>query len=171
MSLYLKKCSADDIDILVRLAAETFYETFRAVNTKEDMEKYIKEAFNRDKMLKELNDVNSAFMILYCDEEPAGYMKVNEAPSQSDINDSNSLEIERIYVMEKFQNRGMGKYLMDKAVSIAYERKKHYIWLGVWEKNEKALRFYGKNGFYKTGAHSFLLGEDKQTDYIMRKDM
>ena len=171
MSLYLKKCSADDTDVLRKLAIETFYETFGAVNTPEDMKKYLNEAFDRKKVSDELKDENSTFMIVYNDEVPAGYMKVNEAPSQSDINDANSMEIERIYVLDKFQNMGMGKYLMEKAVSIAYERKKQYIWLGVWEKNKKALGFYGKNGFYKTGAHSFILGQDEQTDYIMRKDL
>lgn len=65
----------------------------------------------------------------------------------------------------------MGKYLMKHAIKIAIKRRKKYIWLGVWEKNEKALCFYKKQGFYKIGEHSFFMGDDEQTDYIMRKDL
>lgn len=81
------------------------------------------------------------------------------------------MEIERIYVVNDFQGKGFGNYLMDKAVSIAVERKKQYVWLGVWEKNEKAICFYKKNGFFEIGTHSFFMGDDEQTDYIMRKDL
>ena len=96
---------------------------------------------------------------------------LNEAPSQTDVNDSDALEIERIYVAGEFQNKGLDRYLVDQAVHIAAERKKKYIWLGVWNKNEKAIHFYEKNGFYKIGTHIFIIGEDAQTDYIMRKDV
>ena len=83
---------------------------------------------------------------------------MNEAPAQTDRNDPASLEIERIYVSGGFQGEGLGRYLMEQAIQIAVERKKKYIWLGVWEKNERAIRFYKRNGFYKTGTHSFVVG-------------
>lgn len=98
-------------------------------------------------------------------------MKLNEAPSQSDVNDSASLEIERIYVLSKYQGEGLGALLMDKAISAAVERGKEYIWLGVWEKNEKALAFYKKHEFRKIGEHSFVIGIDVQTDHLMRLDL
>ena len=90
---------------------------------------------------------------------------------QTDIHDEQSLEIERIYVSKEFQGEGLGRCLMEKAISTAIRRKKKYVWLGVWEKNEKALRFYKRNGFYQIGTHSFVMGDDEQTDYIMRKDL
>lgn len=111
------------------------------------------------------------FFFLYVDDKLAGYLKLNEAPSQTDINDAESLEIERIYVLSCFQGAGLGRYLMEQAIRIAAEREKKYVWLGVWEKNEKAIRFYKKNGFYEIGTHSFVMGEDVQTDYIMKKDL
>lgn len=94
-----------------------------------------------------------------------------ENPAQTDRNDPASLEIERIYVSGGFQGEGLGRYLMEQAIQIAVARKKKYIWLGVWEKNERAIRFYKRNGFYKTGIHSFVVGEDVQTDHLMRKDL
>ena len=101
----------------------------------------------------------------------AGYLKLNEAPAQTDVRDAQSLEIERIYVSKDFQGEGLGRYLLEKATSIAMRREKKYIWLGVWEKNEKALRFYKRNGFCPIGAHVFMIGDDEQTDYLMRKDL
>lgn len=135
------------------------------------MQEYLHRAFNKEKLLEELTDKNSKFFFLYCGEKLAGYIKVNEAPSQTDINDPNSLKLERIYVTGEFQGQGLGGYLMQKAVSIAVERHKKYIWLGVWEKNENALRFYKKKGFYEIGTHTFVMGEDRQTDYILKKDL
>lgn len=171
MNIRLRLCTAEDADILRKLSIETYYETFAPVNTPENMEAYLNRAFDIDKLRRELNDKNSTFFLLYSDEELAGYLKVNEAPSQTDINDEESLEIERIYVLGKFQGKGLGGYLMEQALGIAAKQKKKYAWLGVWEKNEKALRFYKKKGFYKIGTHPFFMGDDEQTDYIMRKDL
>ena len=171
MSIILRSCTSKDIDMLRALSIKTYYETFAHLNTPEDMQAYLDEAFEINKLKHELDDPNSAFFFLYFNNVLAGYLKLNEAPSQTDINDKSSLEIERIYVSSQFQGAGLGRYLMEQAISIARERKKDYAWLGVWEKNEKAIRFYKKNGFYENGTHSFVMGEDVQRDYIMRKDL
>ena len=165
------KCTAADLDTLRTLSIQTYYETFAHLNTPEDMAAYLEDAFNADRLTKELNEPNSEFFFLYCDEKLAGYIKLNEAPSQTDINDPDSLELERIYVSGGFQGMGLGQYLMEQAIAKAVSRSKKYIWLGVWEKNENAIRFYKKNGFRAIGTHSFVMGEDVQTDYIMRKDL
>ena len=161
----------DDLHELRDLSISTFYETFAPMNTPEDMENYLATSFDEAKFRRELSDSNTEFFFVYSGEELAGYMKLNEAPSQSDVNDKASLEIERIYVLSKYQGEGLGALLMDKAISTARERDKEYIWLGVWEKNEKALVFYKKHGFHKIGEHSFVIGSDIQTDHLMRLDL
>ena len=171
MSIILKKCTIEDFETLRELSIKTYYDTFAHLNSPEDMTAYLEDAFNTDKFTDELNDPNSAFYLLYCNEQIAGYLKLNEAPSQTDINDYDSLEIERIYVLGEFQGEGLGTYLIEQANSIATKRQKKYTWLGVWEKNEKAIRFYKKNGFYEIGTHNFVMGKDVQTDYVMRKDL
>ena len=171
MEKYLKKCTIEDFDVLRELCIRTFYETFAHLNTVEDMQAYLDEAFEINKLRGELNNPDSDFFFLYFNDTLAGYLKLNEAPSQTDINDSSALEIERIYVASEFQGEGLGRYLMEQAIAIATERKKKYAWLGVWEKNEKAICFYMKNGFYEIGTHTFVMGEDVQTDYVMRKDL
>ena len=171
MEKYLRKCTIEDFDVLRELSIRTYYETFGHLNTPEDMQEYLDEAFEIDKLRGELSNPDSDFFFLYFNDSLAGYLKLNKAPSQTDINDSSSLEIERIYVTSEFQGEGLGRYLMEQAITIATERKKKYAWLGVWEKNEKAIRFYKRNGFYEIGTHTFIMGEDVQTDYVMRKDL
>ncbi|MBE6022595.1 MAG: GNAT family N-acetyltransferase [Cellulosilyticum sp.] len=171
MNILLRKCTLEDLDVLRELSIRTFYETFAHHNTMENMNAYLKYAFDVEKLSNELNDRHSVFYFLYFKEKLAGYLKLNEAPSQTEINDNASLEIERIYVLSEFQREGLGSYLMERAIAMATERKKQYVWLGVWEKNENAIRFYKKNGFYEIGTHSFFMGDDEQIDYIMRKDL
>lgn len=77
----------------------------------------------------------------------------------------------RIYIKNSFQKHGLGKHLLNKAIEIALERNKKNIWLGVWEKNENAIDFYKKMGFVQTGAHSFYMGDEEQTDLIMAKTL
>ena len=171
MNKILRKCTTSDFELLRELSITTYYETFAHLNTPEDMTAYLEDAFNTDKLMNEFNDSNSEFYFVYCDEKLAGYLKLNEAPSQTDINDKNALEVERIYVSSEFQGKGLGNFLMEQAISIATERSKEYVWLGVWEKNKKAICFYQKNGFYKIGTHNFVMGKDVQNDFIMRKNL
>ena len=171
MNCVLKRCGADDFNTLRELSIRTYEETFAHLNTPEDMAAYLEDAFCTERLAKEFNDPNSCFSLLYFDDSLAGYLKLNETPAQTDINDPASLEIERIYVAGEFQGKGLGQYLMDRAIAMAVRQQKKYVWLGVWEKNEKALRFYRKNGFYEIGTHAFVMGEDVQTDYVMRKDL
>jgi ribosomal protein S18 acetylase RimI-like enzyme len=170
MELTFKQCISDDIHTLHDFSYRTYNETFAHMNTPSNMKAYLEQSFNINRLNGELLDSNSLFYFLYADGELAGYLKINESPAQTDINDIQSLEIERIYVAKEFQGKGLGSVLMNKAINIANMRKKSYVWLGVWEKNDKAILFYKKNGFYEFGTHSFFMGEEEQTDFLMRKN-
>ncbi len=171
MELTFRKCTLNDVDTLHVISYRTFNETFAHLNTPANMEAYLEKSFAVNKLYDELSESNSLFYFLYVNGELAGYLKLNEGPAQTDVNDIQSLEIERIYVEKEFQGKRLGRAIMNKAIEIATMRKKSYIWLGVWEKNDKAISFYKKNGFYEVGTHSFFMGSDEQTDFIMRKDL
>lgn len=171
MLFFLRNCTSKDVDTLRTLSVKTYYDTFSSLCAPSDMDAYLAQAYDRCKLLRELKDAHTNFFFLYADSQLAGYLKLNEAPSQSDLNDETSLEIERIYVLKEFQGKGLGRHLIEKAVRIASERGRQYVWLGVWEKNTRAICFYRNSGFYKIGTHSFVMGDDNQTDYIMRKDL
>ena len=171
MTALFRQCTIDDLDVLQSFSRQRFFETFADMNTPENMTAYLEAAFAPEKIRAELSDANAAFYFLYWDGKLAGYLKLNEAPAQTDLHDEQALEIERIYVSKDFQGKGLGRCLMDKAIGTAIQRQKKYVWLGVWERNEKALRFYRRNGFYQVGTHLFVMGNDEQTDFILRKDL
>jgi len=170
-SISIKKCSIKDLRILQEVSIETFSDTFKEQNSPENMKAYLDKAYALEKLEKELSHTSSQFFFIYLHEELAGYLKVNTDEAQSEEMNDESLEIERIYVRSKFQKQGLGKYLMNKAIELATESRKNVIWLGVWEKNQNAIAFYSKNGFVKTGAHSFYMGDEEQVDYILTKTL
>jgi ribosomal protein S18 acetylase RimI-like enzyme len=163
------KCSREDLQILQEISIETFNDTFKDQNSPENMKAYLERAFNFKQLEEELSNVSSEIFFIYFNEELAGYLKVNMNDAQSEKLGDESLEIERIYIKNKFQKHGLGKYLLNKAMEIAMEHNKKKIWLGVWEKNENAIAFYKKMGFVQTGAHSFYMGDEEQIDFIMTK--
>lgn len=166
-----KRCSLEDLAILQMISRRTFEDTFATMNDEANMNAYLQTAFDREKLRRELLNASSSFYFIYFDGELAGYLKLNMDDAQTDLHDPRSLEVERIYVLKKYQGKGIGGRLMDKAIEIAREQNKSFIWLGVWERNEAALRFYKKNGFYQIGKHLFIVGDDPQTDLVMRKDL
>ena len=101
--IFLKKCTEADVDILRRLLSKTFSETFAHMNTPENMEIYLNQAFARERILAELENQDSAFYLRYQNGSAAGCLKVNETAAQTEIGDPHSLEIERIYVAKEFQ--------------------------------------------------------------------
>lgn len=171
MATLIRACTIDDLIILQEFSRKTYDETFRFGNTAENMEAYLDSSFDVNKVKRELLNPNSHFYFLYSDGVLAGYLKTNETSAQTEINDDKAIEIERIYVDKAFHGKGLGRILMDKAIEFAKALGKTYVWLGVWEKNDKALLFYKKSGFYQIGQHSFFMGEDEQTDLILRRDL
>jgi ribosomal protein S18 acetylase RimI-like enzyme len=161
----------EDLGTLQSISRRTFEETFAAMNDEANLKAYIQKAFDREKLRGELLNGSSSFYFAYLDGELAGYLKLNMDGAQTDLHDPRALEVERIYVLKNFQGKGIGRRLMEKAIEVALEHDKTFIWLGVWERNEAALRFYEKNEFYQIDEHLFVVGDDPQTDLIMRKDL
>lgn len=169
MNIIIKQCLLNELDTLQLIGYETFDETYRPMNSPETMDRYLHESFNIGKLSKELSDINCKFYLIYLDSKLAGYIKMNYAPAQSDINDPVSVEVERIYVRQEYKGKGFGKFLMEYAFQQAQQNKKEYVWLGVWEKNVSAIAFYQKMGFREAGRHSFRIGSELQSDLIMKK--
>ena len=158
----------NDLEALQNIGIQTFIETFASVNTKEDIDAYIASGFDSAKLTAEVNNPDSQFYFINIGKKPIGYLKVNFGVAQTELQDTESLEIERIYVLKDFQGRKAGQLLFSKALEIAQKRKLKTVWLGVWEQNHKAIKFYEKNGFTVFDKHSFLLGNDLQTDIMMK---
>ena len=167
----IKKVTLDDIDQLQKISRQTFYETFSGGNTEENMEIYLVEGFSIEKLTAELKDKNVEFYFSTLDNSVIGYLKVNFGEAQTELQDDKALEIERIYVSKEFHGKNVGQILYDKAIQIAKLKKTDYVWLGVWEENPRAINFYKKNGFIEFGKHIFKLGNDEQTDIMMKRKL
>jgi ribosomal protein S18 acetylase RimI-like enzyme len=167
----IKKASLSDLEVLQIISIQTFSETFAEVNTTENIENYNRESFNLEQLTSELTNPNSQFFIAYSDSEPIGYLKINFGDAQTEILNDDALEIHRIYVLQAFHGKKVGQLLLDKAIEIAQQTASDYIWLGVWEENHRALQFYTKNGFIAFDTHVFILGEEEQTDLLMKLEV
>lgn len=168
MNVKIRKINILDLAQLQKIGKTTFTETFTEHNTKEDLEKYLKESFAADKLITELENPDAAFYFAAINEEVIGYLKINFGNAQTELKDNKSVEIERIYVLQAYHGKKIGQLLYNKAIEIAKEHQAHYVWLGVWEENHRALQFYKKNGFVQFDTHIFKLGNDEQTDIMMK---
>ena len=167
----LEPCTFSDLAVLREVALETFKEAFAAQNDPEDFESYLKEAFSEERLRREMTEPETRFFFLYDRKHLAGYAKINSGKAQTEPQDANALEIERIYVRAPFQGKGLGGWLLGKLISLAREEGKTYVWLGVWEENKEAIRFYKRHGFVIFGKHPYYIGSDRQMDWMMRLDL
>jgi diamine N-acetyltransferase len=167
-NLQIEKATLQNLPDLQNIGRETFFETFRDSNTRKNMEKYLDDNFNTGQLTKEINNPGSIFFLALINNIVVGYMKINTDNAQTEFNNHDELEIERIYIIKEYWGKSIGQSLLDYALNVAVQMDKKLVWLGVWEKNFRAIRFYEKNGFMAFGKHPFKVGEDLQTDILMR---
>lgn len=167
-SVKIEKIATGDVSQLQQIGKQTFSETFSSDNSAENMQQYLQDQFSYEKLAEELSNENSGFYFAKINGAPVGYLKVNFGDSQTELKDSKALEIERIYVLKEYHGKKVGQLLYQKAIDIATEKNMQYVWLGVWEQNHRAINFYRKNGFEAFGNHIFKLGDDAQTDIMMK---
>jgi ribosomal protein S18 acetylase RimI-like enzyme len=167
-NIHLRKATDTDLTNLQNIGKLTFSETFSSDNSEENLKAYLETAFATEKVKSELSDKNSEFYFAELNNKIIGYLKVNFGDSQTEIKSEKALEIERIYVLKEFHGKMVGQILYEKAIGLAEERLVDFIWLGVWEQNLRAIRFYEKNGFKAFDQHVFKLGTDEQVDIMMK---
>jgi diamine N-acetyltransferase len=167
----IRLVTANDVGQLQKIARQTFEETFSAVNSAADMKKYMEEVLSFERLANEVNNPDSVFYFAVIDGKIVGYLKMNSGQSQTELQDEKAVEIERIYVLKEFHGANVGRCLYEKAIEVALGKNARYIWLGVWEQNQRAISFYKKNGFVEFDKHIFRLGDDEQTDIMMKVDL
>jgi ribosomal protein S18 acetylase RimI-like enzyme len=171
MNLEIRQATPADSAILAKLGAEIFNQTFATQNTPEDMELYLSETFTEEKLREEFEEPGVTYYIAYIDDQPAGFAKLGKKRTPEALHDTPCTELERLYVHSRFQGQKIGHKLMKLCIETARAQSSKVLWLGVWENNEGALRFYERWGFTKFGEHLFQLGTDAQTDCLMRLDL
>ncbi len=166
--ILIAEVGPEDLQKLKSFSRETFYASFGVQNTPENMQLYDEQHFSGEQIRSEILNPDSRFFFAKLGEEILGYMKINQGAAQTVLPNDEGMEIERIYVNQQMKGQGIGKSLIQKTVKLAKESGAKYIWLGVWEHNTEAIRFYEKNGFRRYSQHIFYLGNDPQTDLLMK---
>jgi diamine N-acetyltransferase len=168
MPITIREATTADAALIADLSRQTFYETFAPDNREADMEKFMRETFTRAALIAEVGAPGNTFLLAVENNEPAGYARLRETDADLALN---SIEIARLYAATAMIGKGVGKALMQACIDIAHTKKKKTLWLGVWEKNARAISFYTAWGFEKVGEHNFVLGDDVQLDWIMQKQL
>jgi diamine N-acetyltransferase len=169
--LKIRRGKPIDAETLAPLAVKIFNDTFaeNPLNKPEDMNAYIAESMSVEMFRTQLEGENSIFFIAEIESKMIGYAMLNEGATEHCIADENPIELNRLYVLKDFHGKGIAEKLMNKCFEIALEKNFKTMWLGVWEFNYRAARFYEKIGFKKVGNHTFQLGSDSQIDLVMEK--
>ena len=169
MPVTIRFARTEDAEQIADVSRRTFYETFGPSNSNANMETFMNEVFTKEALMKEVDAPNNIFFMAVDGDEILGYVRMRESNTPPGLTEKNALEIARIYAVSGSIGKGIGRMLMQKCIDIAVERKKEAVWLGVWEHNERAIDFYTQWGFEKFGTHIFLLGNDPQQDWLMKK--
>lgn len=169
----IRQATIEDAKLLTDLAYTTFWDAFahHPKNAPDDLNHYMRQAFNLDQITSELGEPQNVFLVAEIDEKPAGYAKIIIDNIEPGITAEKPVELQRLYSHQEYIGKGVGQNLMDACFERARDEKRDVMWLGVWEYNPRAQRFYEKNGFKVVGKHTFLLGADPQTDLLMQKEL
>ncbi|MEO6069838.1 MAG: GNAT family N-acetyltransferase [Chitinophagaceae bacterium] len=171
MNVTIREATTADAGLIADISRQTFYDTFSAQNREEDMDKFMKEQFAKEALMEEVGAIGNTFLMAYVEEEIVGYVRLREGPISGDEASVASLEIARLYAVSAMIGKGIGKALMEAALNVAVQKNKCVVWLGVWEKNSRAIAFYQQWGFEKFDEHDFILGNDVQRDWLMKKNL
>lgn len=171
MQIRIEPVKSNEIQILSDISANCFYDTFYRYNTKENMDLFLAQSFNKDVLEQEAKQQYNYFFFSKSGNDILGYMKLSDAETPPELKEFNAIEIARIYVTTEKMGTGVGKSMMDFAISFAGKLTKKIIWLGVWEHNKRAINFYNNYDFKKFGEHIFMVGNDPQTDWLLKRNI
>lgn len=156
-----------DAAVVADLARRTFYDTFAASNDAADMAIHLAQAYGVEQQGRELKDPGITTLLVERGDTAIAYAQVRNDHVPGCVTDPGAIELWRLYVDREWHGAGIARPLMERVKEVARERGARTLWLGVWERNERARAFYAKCGFVNVGQHIFLFGTDPQTDLVM----
>ena len=167
--LRIEQADSRHLKTLLAFAERTFRDAYEHNNDPANFEDYITENFTPARFQADMDAPDSAYWLVWKGADLIAYCKLNLDKTPAELAPAKTVEIERIYVSKTVQGQGIGRMMLDFARQEAVKTGADWIWLGVWEFNTDAIAFYRKNGFEMFGSHAFLLGQECQTDFLMRK--
>ena len=171
MNLSIRKAGISDLKIICALGVTTFYEAYFEFDDSKDLANYVLEHFSVGQIKKELKDKNSTFFIAEIETSAVGYAKLRENAPAECLRSENTIEIQRVYILEKMKGKLVGDALMQKCFDEAKKKNYESVWLGVWKENRSAQKFYQKYGFEKVGELQFPYGDVIGTNYVLKLNL
>lgn len=165
----IRTATPADASRLARLAEATFRETFGAVNSAEDMDLHCRSSYGESIQASEISDPSMTTLLCEQRQQLIGYALLRWAPAPACVAAANPGEVQRLYVTSDWHGKGVARDLMNASLEIMMTRRSDVVWLGVWERNPRAIAFYEKLGFTAVGTHVFRVGNDPQRDIVMAR--
>lgn len=169
--VHIRLAQRADAKELCTLMEQTFMDTYAHFNTPENMQLHISSHFALPQVQSELQEVNVQYLVVEKHRELIGFAKLVKNHAAKGLEDKKTVEIARIYIAQAYHGQQLGAQLMEACLSLAKDIGAETVWLGVWEHNPKAIRFYEKMGFQRFGEHIFTLGTEVQNDFLMKKEV
>ena len=168
-NIKIRQATASDAKLISVLGAVSFYEAYFEQDDAHGLADYIHESFELEKIRAEIEDQTVTFFIIFADEKAVGYAKMREDSKVECIESLNSIEMQRIYTIERVYGKGVGENLLKHCLETARKKGFETLWLGVWEENIRAQRFYAKYGFRRVGEITFPYGETVGINFVLEK--
>ena len=167
LTVTIRTAVVADAAVVADLARRTFFDTFASTNDPNDMALHLAAAYGVEQQTRELQDPGVTTLLVEDDGRAIAYAQLRNDHVPDCVTDVGAIELWRFYVDRDWHGRGVAAALMERARAAARERGAKTLWLGVWERNDRARAFYAKCGFTDAGQHIFLFGTDPQTDLVM----
>ncbi len=167
----IREAKLQDIPAMREVAISSYSDTFSVFNTPENMEAFFNETYSLNILEKEFHENDSLIYLAWEADTIIGFVRLRKSDEVISYLGNNTLELQRLYVLTSAQGKSVGKLLMEKSIQYANQKKYDWIWLGVWERNYNAQRFYERWGFEKFSEHTFWMGDDPQVDWLLKKKL
>jgi diamine N-acetyltransferase len=167
----IRRATLDDLIGLEKLTSFTFREAWLEPGNEADLEEYVSENFNAEHLRQELNNPEIFYFLLEANNEMAGYLKLQKNDQPDGYVLLNTMALHRLYIKESYRNKKLGGKLLDYAIQFAKQEGRSTIWLGVWNENNRAIRFYKNYGFEKFGNYQFVMGSIVSDDYLLKLNL
>ncbi len=167
----IREAELHEISAMREVAISSYTDTFSAFNTPENMEAFFKSVYSLEALEKEFHESDSRLYLAWEEDQLLGFLRLRECNEVKSLLGDNTLELQRLYVLTSAQGKSVGRLLMETALAFASRKKYDWIWLGVWERNFKAQRFYKAWGFEKFSEHTFWMGDDPQIDWLLKRKL
>ncbi len=168
-SVTIRKATKEDLPAVLQVAIASYEDAFAAFNTRENMDTFYAESYTLNKFTTEYEEPHAALLVACRDEAIVGFARLRVNAEADGHLDGKAIELQRLYIHPDHQGIRAGALLIQRAIEYATTQQFDWMWLGVWERNFKAQKFYEKHSFIRFSEHIFQMGDDPQTDWLLKR--